>query len=74
MEAWKDAPSQFVGRPRVPKYQDTTKGRFLLTDDVQAISRRARARGILMPAGLNIEIQTLHQRIKHARIVPRIGF
>ena len=74
VEAWKQDPSQCVGRPRVPKYKDKTKGRFLLTYDVQAISRRALARGILIPSGLNIEIQTLHQRIKQARIVPRIGF
>ena len=32
------------------------------------------ARGILVPSGLNIEVQTAHRRIKQARIVPRIGY
>ncbi|MGO8948737.1 MAG: RNA-guided endonuclease InsQ/TnpB family protein [Ktedonobacterales bacterium] len=74
LEAWRADPSKFVGRPKLPKYKDKTKGRFLLTYDIQAISRRALSRGILVPSGLNIEVQTAHRRIKQARIVPRIGF
>ena len=74
LEAWKEDPSKFVGRPKLPKYKDKTKGRFLLTYDIQAISRRALSRGILAPSGLAIEVQTAHRRIKQARIVPRIGF
>jgi putative transposase len=42
--------------------------------DIQAISRRALARGVLAPSGLAIEVQTAHSRVKQARIVPRIGF
>ena len=74
LDAWKEDPSKFVGRPKLPKYRHKTKGRFLLTYDLQAISRRALARGILVPSGLNIEVQTAHRRIKQARIVPRIGY
>jgi putative transposase len=74
LEAWKEDPSRFVGRPRLPKYKHKTKGRYLLTYDVQAISRRALSRGILVPSGLSIEVQTTHRRLKQARIVPRIGF
>src|SRR5260370_214333 len=29
---------------------------------------------MLVPSGLNIEVQTAHRRIKQARIVPRIGY
>lgn len=73
-EAYQEDPSKFTGRPKFPKYKDKTKGRFLLVYDIQAISRRALARGILAPSGLAIEVQTAHQTIKQARIVPRIGF
>jgi putative transposase len=73
-EAYREDPSKFVGRPKLPRYKDKTKGRFLLIYDLQAISRRALARGILAPSGLDIEVQTAHQRIKQARIVPRSGF
>ncbi len=74
LEAWKEDPSKFVGRPRLPKYKHKTKGRYLLTYDIQAISRRALARGLLAPSGLHIAVQTTHRRISQARIVPRIGF
>ncbi len=31
LDAWKEDPSKFVGRPKLPKYRHKTKGRFLLT-------------------------------------------
>jgi putative transposase len=72
--AYREDPSKFVGRPKLPKYKHKTKGRFLLIYDIQAISRRALSRGRLRPSGLDIEVQTAHCRVKQARIVPRIGF
>ena len=74
LDAWKQDPSTFVGRPKLPNYKDKSKGRFLLTYDRQAISRRALAQGRLVPSGLHIEVPTTHQRIKQARIVPRSGY
>lgn len=74
LAAWKEDPSKFVGRPKLPKYKDKRKGRFLLIYDLQALSRRALARGLLVPSGLTIEVQTVQRRVKQARIVPRIGF
>jgi putative transposase len=73
-EAYQENPATFVGRPKLPKYKDKTKGRFLLIYDKQAISRTALKRGILAPSGLAIEVQTAHKDVKQARIVPRIGF
>ena len=60
--AYREDPSKFVGRPKLPKYKHKTKGRFLLTYDMQAISRRALARRILAPSGLKIEVQTAHRQ------------
>jgi len=73
-EAYREDPGKFTGRPKLPRYKDKTKGRFLLIYDLQAISRRALERGILAPSGLAIAVQTAHQRVKQARIVPRSGF
>ena len=73
-KAYREDPGRFVGRPILPKYKDKTKGRFLLTYDKQAISRTALKRGMLVPSGLAIEIQTAQRSIKQARIVPRAGF
>jgi putative transposase len=73
-KAYRENPAAFVGRPKLPKYKDKTTGRFILIYDKQAISRRALSRGLLVPSGLNIEVQTAQRCIKQARIVPRIGF
>ena len=77
-EAFREDPSKFTGRPKVPKYKDKTTGRFLLIYDMQAISRRALARGIFAPSGLSIAVETAvetaHRQVKQARIVPRIGY
>lgn len=73
-EAYREDPSKFTGRPKLPRYKDKTKGRFLLIYDRQAISRRALAQGRLRPSGLEIEVETAHRWVKQARIVPRIGF
>jgi putative transposase len=72
-EAYREDPSRFVGRPKLPKYKHKTKGRFLLIYDIQAISRRALARGNSRPSGLDIESQTAHRQVKQARSVPRAG-
>ncbi len=73
-EAYREDPSTFVGRPKLPKYKHKTQGRFLLIYDIQALSHRALARGRLRPSGLDIEVQTAHRQVKQARIVPRAGY
>jgi putative transposase len=73
-EAYREDPSKFVGRPKLPGYKDKEQGRFLLIYDLQAISRRALKRGILSPSGLNIEVVTAQKHPKQARIVPRAGY
>ncbi len=73
-EAYREDPSKFVGRPKLPGYKDKKQGRFLLTYDLQAISRRALKRGLFKPSGLAIEVQTAQKSVKQARIVPRAGY
>jgi putative transposase len=73
-EAYRADPSKFVGRPKLPKYKHKTTGRFLLTYDRQAISRRALSCGRLRPSGLDIDVVTAHKTVKQARIVPRAGY
>jgi len=74
MKAWYKHSEKFTRRPQLPKYKHKTKGRFLLTYDKQAISKKALKRGMLAPSGLDIEVPTKQQAVKQARIVPRIGF
>ncbi len=76
MKAYREDPSPFTGRPKLPGYKDKDKGRFLLIYDKQALGKRAfRKTGKLIPSGLPIEIATRvtdWKRIAQVRIVPRL--
>ena len=74
MKAWRQDPSKFQGRPKLPGYKDKRNGRNLLVYEKGAISKRALKRGKLVLSGLGIEVPTARQKVKQARIVPRIGF
>ncbi|EFH80262.1 hypothetical protein Krac_0845 [Ktedonobacter racemifer DSM 44963] len=74
MDAYREDPSAFTGRPKLPGYQDKTKGRFLLIYEKKALGKRAFKRtGKLVPSGLPIEIanQITWEAIRQVRIVPR---
>ena len=72
--AYKEDPSKFLGRPKLPNYKDKEKGRNILIYDMQALSKRALKRGIIAPSGLGIELPTkqTHTTIDQVRIVPRL--
>jgi len=73
-EAYKEDPSKFVGRPKIPGYKDKENGRNILIYDMQAILKKALKRGMIAPSGLSIEIPTkqMHKTIDQVRIVPRL--
>src|SRR5258708_32722638 len=74
LEAWKADPSQFLGRPRLPRYKEKQKGRNLLIYDIQAISLTGLRRGEVIPSQLGISIRTRQTTVKQVRIVPRKGY
>jgi putative transposase len=74
LEAWKVDPSQFVGRPRLPRYKDKLTGRNLLIYDIQAISQTGLRRGEVIPSQLGISVRTRQTTVQQARIVPRKGY
>jgi putative transposase len=72
--AYQEDRSKFVGRPKLPKYQEKEKGRTILIYAMQAISKKALKGGMIAPSGLPIEIKTKQTRktIDQVRIVPRL--
>jgi len=70
-DAYKENPSKFTGRPKLPKYKDKAKGRNILVYTVQALSRPAMRDGLIRPSRLAITIETEHTVVDHVRIVPR---
>jgi putative transposase len=78
MEAWREHPEKFLGKPKLPNYKHKEQGRFLLTYDTQAIGKRIfKKTGMLAPSGLTCLIPTKitdWEKIDQLRIVPRKGF
>ncbi len=77
-EAYKEDPSTFTGRPKLPKYKHKTEGRNILVYTIQAISqgKKGLKRGIIKPSQLPITFKTKQDpaTIDQVRIVPRNGY
>jgi len=77
LKAYEEDPSQFTGRPKIPRYKHKQEGRNILIYTLQAISRDKNGlqRGIIKPSQLPIEVKTQQdpKHIDQVRIVPRNG-
>jgi putative transposase len=74
MRAYRADPSRFRKRPGLPHYLHKTEGRYALVYTIQALSKPALARGVIVPSGLAIEVKTRQTRIAQVRIVPKGRF
>ena len=61
-------------KPKLPKYLDKVKGRFIVTYTNQAISNKALQNGYIELSKTNIKIKTNVKNVKQVRIVPRNNF
>ncbi|MDQ2715776.1 MAG: transposase [Chloroflexota bacterium] len=76
MAVYKEDPSTFTGRPRLPRYKHKTEGRNMLVYTVQALhggQSKQGIQGVIRPSGLAISVQTQQQHIDQVRIAPRHG-
>jgi putative transposase len=78
VKAYKETPSKFKARPRLPAYKHKTQGRNVLVYTMQAVSRGKKTleRRIIVPSGLDIQVKTQQDpsRLAQVRIVPKHGF
>lgn len=58
-------------KPKLPKYLDKTKGRFVVTYTNQAISKTELKKGYIVLSKTNIRIKTKVHDIQQVRIVPQ---
>jgi putative transposase len=65
-------PSKYKGKPNLPKYLNKTKGRFLTTYELGAISKTELKKGFVKLSKTNIKIPFINkdQTLKIVRIVP----
>ena len=77
-KAYKETPSKFKARPRLPAYKHKTQGRNVLVYTMQAVSRGKRTlqRRLIVPSGLAIQVKTQQDpaSVAQVRIVPKHGF
>jgi putative transposase len=71
LRAYRDEPSRFKGRPKLPGYKDKQEGRNILVYTIQAISQPALRKGIIKPSQLDIEIHAQHRNVDQVRIIPK---
>src|SRR6266550_6922590 len=63
LEAYREDPSKFLGRPKLPGYKDKAQGRNVLVYTIQALSKPTLKQGVVKPSGLLIEIKTQHRNV-----------
>ncbi len=73
VKAYKNDPTKFTGRPKLPKYKDKVKGRNILVYTIQAISSKQLKKGIIQLSGTNISIKTQVKSLQicQVRLVPK---
>ncbi|MGK7922445.1 MAG: RNA-guided endonuclease InsQ/TnpB family protein [Trichodesmium sp.] len=74
-EVYKQNPSKFNARPRLPGYKNKIRGRNIVVYTTQAISKRQLKQGIINPSKTGIYLKTLvpTSQIKQVRIVPKLN-
>ncbi len=73
--AYKETPSKFKARPRLPGYKHKIKGRNVVVYTAQAISKKQLKQGIINPSKTRIYLKTKVEpsTIKQVRLVPRLN-
>lgn len=73
MDAWKEHPEQFTGRPKLPAYKHKAAGRNLLVYELGAVWKRELDLGVIALTDLGALVCTAQSResIEQVRIVPK---
>ncbi|MBZ8178664.1 RNA-guided endonuclease InsQ/TnpB family protein [Oscillatoria salina] len=72
LSEYKENQSKFLGKPKIPGYKNTKKGRNLLVYTIQAISKVSLKKGFINPSKSNIKFPTkVGKSIAEVRIVPK---
>ncbi len=69
--AWKKHPEKFLGKPKIIKYKDKTKGRNLLIYSQESIYKKPLKEGICHLSMSDVKLTTSRREIIEVRIVPK---
>lgn len=73
ISAYSKDSSQYLGKPKLPKYKHKIKGRNILAYNYQAVSKKALRRGLIRPSGTNLSVPTKQNQVDEVRIIPKGG-
>jgi hypothetical protein len=71
LKAYKTDPNKFLGKPKIPRYKDKSKGRNILTFNYQAVSKTCLNKGFVVPSGLQLKLKTKISRLQEVRLIPQ---
>lgn len=70
---WKKNPSKYLGEPKIPKYKDKEKGRYLLVFPIETISKPYLRKGIAKLTPCPVEFLTGLTEVVEVRVIPKTG-
>ena len=75
INSFQKSPQSFKSPPRIPNYQgtfgDRSDGRYVVSYNKQAYSKRALKKGFVHPSGTEIMIKTKVREIEQVRFIPK---
>ena len=74
LREWQKQLNKFLGKPKIPKYKQKTKGRNILAYPDESIYKKALKKGICHLSMSEIKIPTSQTEIIETRIIPKSSF
>ncbi|NEP85653.1 MAG: IS200/IS605 family element transposase accessory protein TnpB [Okeania sp. SIO2C2] len=73
IKEWSKHPQRFLGKPKIPKYKDKTKGRNVVIYSNESVYKRRLKEGICHLSMSDIKIPVVVESVVEVRIVPATG-
>ena len=70
---WLKNPSKYLGEPKIPKYKDKLKGRYVLIFPDETVSKPLLRKGIVKLTTSPIKFQSGLTQVNEVRVVPQSG-
>jgi IS605 OrfB family transposase len=70
---WKKNPHKYLGEPKLPKYKDKTKGRYLLVFPDETVSKPLLRKGVVKLTPCPIQFNSGLTQVNEVRVVPKSG-
>ena len=70
---WQKHPEKYIGEPRIPKYKDKTKGRYMLVFPLETVSKPPLRKGIVKLTPCPIQFSSGLLDVVEVRVVPKSG-